>query len=218
MPLTEVPAETGEAERAKRLPVVDGAVVPAARTAGQILVTRVGLRIPEGLTYGGWERAGYRLAEVMNSSAWCVGDWIDHGERRYADRYQRAVELVGLEYKTVRNYVWTARRFPLARRRESLSFQHHAEVAGLPEDQQELWLDRAEALKWSRNKLRLGLRAARGEVTGQRGAEVALPRIATDRDRFLRWKAAAQQSTASLEQWIVDILDEAAAATLDETS
>ncbi|GAA0569300.1 hypothetical protein GCM10010172_62070 [Paractinoplanes ferrugineus] len=187
------------------------------RASSRILVTPVGLRIPAGLNYEGWERAGFQLAQVMNSSAWCIGDWIEHGERRYGDRYQRAVEMVGLEYKTVRNYAWTARRFTLDRRRESLSFQHHAEVARLPEEQQELWLNRAEDLRWSRNKLRLSLRAARGEAETP-AAEVALPRIAADRDRLLRWQAAAQRSSGSLEQWIVSILDEAAAAMLDETA
>ena len=191
---------------------------PPTRPENQILVTPIGLRIPHGLNYEAWQRAGYRLAQVMNSSAWCIGDWIDHGERQYTDRYQRAVEMVGLEYKTVRNYAWTARRFTHARRREMLSFQHHAEVAGLTEDQQEMWLDRAEMLKWSRNRLRLSLRAARNEVAGDHAAAVAIPRIAADRDRVLRWQAAAQRSRESFEQWIVDILDEAAAASLDESA
>jgi hypothetical protein len=191
---------------------------PPTPPANQILVTPIGLRIPNGLTYEGWQRAGYRLAQVMNSSAWCIGDWIDHGQRQYTDRYQRAVEMAGLEYKTVRNYAWTARRFPHTRRRETLSFQHHAEVAGLTEDQQETWLDRAETLKWSRNKLRLSLRAARNEVGADHAAAVAIPRIAADRDRVLRWQAAAQRSRESFEQWIVDILDEAAAAALDESA
>ncbi|WKU05357.1 LmbU family transcriptional regulator [Micromonospora sp. HUAS LYJ1] len=179
-------------------------------------MTPTGLRIPSGLDFEGWQRAGYRLAQVVNSSAWCIGDWIVHGQQRYTDRYQRAVEMVGLEYKTVRNYASTARRFPHARRREALSFQHHAEVAGLSEDQQEMWLDRAENLRWSRNKLRLSLRAARNEGGEDKAAAVAIPRIAADRDRVLRWQAAAQRSRESFEHWIVAMLDEAAAACLDE--
>ncbi len=31
---------------------------------------------------------------------------------------------------------WVARRFPVSRRRDTVSFQHHAEVAALPEPEQ----------------------------------------------------------------------------------
>ncbi|GGN49324.1 hypothetical protein FHR83_008761 [Actinoplanes campanulatus] len=184
----------------------------AALSNGRILVTQVGLRIPRGVTFAGWERAGWRLVEVLNSSVWCIGDWLEHGEREFTGRYRGAVETLGLEYQTVRNYAWVARRFPLARRRAALSFQHHAEVAGLPDEQQDRWLDQAEEGGWSRNELRRNLRATRNG--GARRLTAPLPRITTEEQR-LRWQAAAERTKADFEQWIVQSLDDAADAVLD---
>jgi hypothetical protein len=186
---------------------------PAQETR-QVMITRVGLRIPAGLSYEGWEHAGQRLADVMDSSAWCLGDWIVHGESQYADRYRRAVEAVGLEYQTIRNYAWVARRFEINRRRCTLSFQHHAEVARFSDEDQDLWLGRAETLKWSRNELRRNIRNARNAGEPPAG-KVQLPRIEADHTRLERWRSAAEQAHDSFERWVVASLDAAAAAALE---
>ena len=98
---------------------------------------------------------------IADSSAWCLGDWVVFGASRYSDRYLRAIEQAGLEYQTLRNYAWVARRFESSRRREALSFQHHAEVASLPEPEQDLWLQRADAAQWSKTELRRRISAER---------------------------------------------------------
>ncbi len=51
------------------------------------------------------------------------------GERRFGTRYRSAIEATDLDYQTLRNYAWVARNVDAGRRREELSFQHHAEVA-----------------------------------------------------------------------------------------
>jgi hypothetical protein len=188
-----------------------------AHRSGRVLVTRVGLVIPNGLPYDGWEQAGERIVGVMDSSAWCLGDWVVYGESQYADRYRTAVERMGLEYQTIRNYAWVARRFDKSRRRPALSFQHHAEVASLSAKEQEVWLTRAEHLGWSRNELRKKLRVARG--TGvQAEVRVLVPVIKAEPQRLARWRAAAARSDDELEDWIVLRLDAAAAATLAENN
>jgi len=190
------------------------ALESASDGMNQIMVTRVGLRVPGGLSFEMWERAGRRLAEVINSSAWCVGDWVEHGERKFTGRYRRVVEQVGLEYQTVRNYAWVARCFPIERRRFTLSFQHHAEVASLPSEEQDVWLDRAEKLGWSRNALRRALRAARSLSVAQQST-MPLPRIVAEQERLERWQSAAERSTGNFERWILESLDRAATAVLD---
>jgi len=52
---------------------------------------------------------------------------------------------------------YVAGRFEVPRRREALSFSHHAELAGLPAEEQDLWLDRAEASA-------LSVRSSRSEL------------------------------------------------------
>jgi len=56
-----------------------------------------------------------------------------------------------------------ARRFELERRRDNLSFAHHAEVAPLTQPEQDYWLRVAEEKGWSRNQLRREVRASLAE-------------------------------------------------------
>jgi hypothetical protein len=180
-----------------------------------VLVTRVGLRIPSELTYDGWEQAGRRIAEVMDSSAWCLGDWLLFGLARYKDRYRRACETVGLDYQTIRNYVWVARRFEIQRRRPRLSFQHHAEVAALPDSEQDHWLDQAQQGEWSKNELR---RRIRNTACGKSGSPsvAVMRRFSIQAEQIERWRTAAELSASSLESWIVSCLDAQAAAILEQ--
>jgi hypothetical protein len=63
--------------------------------------------------------------------------WLIHGENAYSGRYRDAIEQTSLDYQTLRNYAWVARSLPLSRRRDTLSFAHHAEVARPPECEQD---------------------------------------------------------------------------------
>ncbi|OXS33477.1 regulator [Streptomyces sp. XY006] len=131
---------------------------------GQATVGSSGMTFPQGLPERSWERIGSGLRELTNSSAWWLGDWLIYGETTYgARRYREAVERTGLDYQTLRNYAWVARRFEHHRRWDSLSFAHHAEVTSLPPDEQDHWLHEADRLKWSRNELRRALRAGPAE-------------------------------------------------------
>ena len=78
----------------------------------------------------------------------------------YEGRYREAVERTGLDYQTLRNYARIARRFEVSRRRETLSFGHHAELASLSEPEQDFWLRKAEQFSWSTSRLRREVRAS----------------------------------------------------------
>jgi hypothetical protein len=181
-------------------------------------MTRVGLRLPESLSFGEWEKAGSQIARVADSTAWCLGDWLAYGQARYVDRYQQAIVAVGLDYQTLRNYTWVAKRFDLSRRRAKLSFQHHAEVASLTTAEQDMWLDRAEEFGWSRNQLRINLQQSRAVATAGRAESaepaeptVGLPRLSVEQERIQMWRRAAEQANAKFENWIISALDQAAA-------
>lgn len=176
----------------------------------QILTTRTGLLLPEGLTFDAWQRAGVQISRVSDTFAWCLGDWLNFGRQRFADRYRRTVDAVGLDYQTLRNYASVSRRVPMARRRSKLSFQHHAEVAAMPELEQERWLTRAEENAWSRNQLRRQIRASR---LGGGGKELMTPpvlKMAIPPARMERWQQAAARSNSQFEVWVADALDRAA--------
>ncbi|WP_422771344.1 LmbU family transcriptional regulator [Plantactinospora sp. WMMC1484] len=177
---------------------------------GQILTTRVGLRFPSGITFEQWAEAGPKLSSLVDSFAWCLGDWLVYGQDRYEGRYAKTVERIGLDYQTLRNYAWVARKFESSRRRENLSFQHHAEVASLPPAEQDAWLDRAEGGGWSRNQLRRHVQEARGRGTSSQPTSSALPRVQVEKARLECWRLAAERASIDLTSWIVTALDEAA--------
>lgn len=179
------------------------------RPEDQILTTRVGLHFPDVLTFDRWQDAGRHIARIVDTSAWCLGDWLVYGQSHYSDRYRHAIDAVGLDYQTLRNYAWVARRYPAERRREGLSFQHHAEVAALPPEEQDRWLNRAAEEGWSKTELRKHVRSDR-----QRRNSPDLPTFLTlgriAPDRATQWMEAAAQSQRPLEQWVMQTLDFAA--------
>lgn len=189
----------------------------AAQRRAQVLTTRVGLQMPTGMAYDEWERAGRQLADVLDSSSWWLGDWLRYGKDHYTDRYQRGIREAGLSYQTLRNYAWVSRRFDLSRRRPTLSFQHHAELASMPVEQQEFWLDRAEEHRWTTKQLRNALRAARqGEQQPTVAPAEPNRHLAVPGSRFHHWHKAAQQLGVDFEQWVMTTLDSAAASALEE--
>src|SRR4051794_30841943 len=131
----------------------------------QPAVTRpatTGLQLGCETTFDEWAAMGRELGRLSSGCAWCIGDWVLHGERSYGKRYKMALEATNLDYQTLRNYAHVARRFEMYRRRDTLSFHHHAEVTGMASvAEQDLWLRRAETQGWSRNELRRQLAAHR---------------------------------------------------------
>jgi len=188
--------------------------VTGRRHGDQILTTKVGLRFPADVTFDSWQRAGVQISRVVDSFAWCLGDWLVYGQQRYTDRYRKAVDAIGLDYQTLRNYASVARRVELPRRRSTLSFQHHAEVAALPDTEQETWLGRAEEGGWSRNQLRQHLQAARHDRTTET-MTATLPKMVVHKEQMAKWRMAADRSSSEFENWVTTALDRAAAQELD---
>jgi hypothetical protein len=173
-----------------------GAAQPAA--ALSLIIPRTGLNLPHRLSFDRWLSIGKQLAVTTSSSAWCLGDWLIYGETSFTGRYRRAIEQTSLEYKTLRNYAWVARKFPQPRRRGTLSFGHHAEVAALPEPEQDFWLRKAEALNWSRNEMRHMVQASLKERNGrERGAGQAGPVSPELPEPAQEWELAGAAEPAS---------------------
>lgn len=96
-----------------------------------------------GLTYEEWLRHGSRLGLAGRSAAWWIGDWVRYGTARYGSKYAAASRVTGYDRQTLMNMVYVASRFEISRRRENLSWSHHAELAALDIEEQEHWLDRS---------------------------------------------------------------------------
>jgi hypothetical protein len=170
---------------------------------------RNGLWLPAQLTIEDWSEIGMQIATIGDSSAWWLGDWLVYGKKKYPDRYKQAISATALDYQTLRNYAWVCRQFPIPRRHPTLSFQHHAELASLTPDQQDEWLDKAEALGWSLHALRRQLKAGAVGRRKRKDGHLTLKLPATHIQQE-RWRLAATATGADIEKWIVMTLDDAA--------
>ena len=117
---------------------------------------------------GDWVTHGRRLGAVGRNASWWIGDWLRYGNAKYGERYVRASRITGYDTQTLMNMVYVASRFQRDRRRASLSWSHHAEVAALPEQEQEEWLTRAESDRLSVRCLREELRRERRAIEAPR--------------------------------------------------
>jgi hypothetical protein len=177
---------------------------------------RTSLNLPDSLPIGIWQRIGEQIFLIADSSAWWIGDWLVYGQETYPDRYRLVLERTGLHYQTLRNYAWVARRFIASRRRDALSFQHHAELAALAETEQDGWLGQAEQCGWSRNELRKRLRehrsAGRSRYDGDQDPPGMLEvlNIELHGARRDHWQTAASQADCHLADWVIQVADRAA--------
>jgi DNA modification methylase len=147
---------------------VDGVMVapaPARPDYGLRLpgvVTATSLELPEGLAFDEWEHIGAILDHVGGAWQWWYGDWYRYGERHYGEAHTQALGPDDPAYQTKANAAWVAASFcQLSRRRESLSFSHHAEVAALEPQAQEALLMEAERERWGVRELRQAARRMR---------------------------------------------------------
>jgi len=180
-----------------------------------VLTTRTGLQIPPGMKFEDWEQAGQRLAGILDSSSWWLGDWLVYGKDNYADRYQKGIRAAGLKYQTLRNYAWVSRRFDHSRRRAKLTFQHHAEVASLPVGDQEVWLERAENHNWTTKQLRGAIQDVRNGLSPTR-RQLAMSKLPVPENRLLWWHKAAETSGVDFDKWVLTALDRAAEQALTD--
>ena len=183
---------------------------PSRRALGEAgaRTNRTGLTISDQMPMSTWRKLGRRLSLVSDSSCWWLGDWLIYGQTHYPDRYRQALAETSLDYQTLRNYAWVARRFEPYRRRDRLSFQHHAEVASLDAQRQDELLTQAEEEAWSRNELRRRARGSR-EIACNTSPPSRIQLSVVD-DKVRRWKEAAQRADQDLTSWMVTILDVAA--------
>jgi hypothetical protein len=153
--------------------------VPAIRARGGL--TSKSWSPHAALTVADWVRLGQRLGALGRASGWWIGDWLRYGNARYGERYRAAARITGYDVQSLMNMAYVAGRFGVARRRENLSFSHHAEVASLPVEDQERWLDRASAAALSVRGLRSEVRQSRERSE----AKVTSERLVRKRDDLL---------------------------------
>jgi hypothetical protein len=129
-------------------------------------ITPTAYVIDGDVPFAEWVQHGRRLGVIGRSAGWWIGDWLSYGNTRYGDRYSRASRITGYDAQTLMNMVYVTSRFEPSRRHPGLSWSHHAEVAALPQEEQDRWLARAETD-------RLSVRCLREEIRRERRAIAA---------------------------------------------
>lgn len=183
-------------------------IAPTARKLGRkAVVTPSGLELAEGLAFETWIEIGRNILDAQNTSRWWLADWLFYGETEYGRKYVEALEFTGLAYQTLRNLNAIAGAFDLSRRRDKLSLGHHAEVASLEPDEQDLWLDRAEAEEWSRSELREALGDDQRELPSPTTVTMRRLTFQAPEERASRWEQAAEQAGLAFDEWAACALD-----------
>ncbi|MCM6778717.1 LmbU family transcriptional regulator [Nocardia sp. CDC159] len=113
-----------------------------------------------------WLRHGEQLGTIGRAAAWWIGDWVNYGNVKFGEKYSRAARITGYDVQSLMNMAYVASRFEQRRRRERLSWSHHAEVAALEVHDQDRWLRHAEDSQLSVRGLRELLRAERRRLSG----------------------------------------------------
>lgn len=113
-----------------------------------------------------WVRVGQRLGKMTRCSQWWLGDWIRYGTTRWGEKYKEAARITGYDVKTLRNIAYVAEHVEVSRRRDNLTWSHHAEICALEPEQQDKWLNLAASQRMSVADLRIELRAAQRAEDG----------------------------------------------------
>lgn len=104
---------------------------------------------PNGLEVDGipsfedWMRCGDFIRNAQGAVHFWIGDWLNYGERVYGEVYAQAMDETHYKYQTLANDKWVSKSIPPSRRRETLTWSHHAEVADLMPEDQDILLTRA---------------------------------------------------------------------------
>lgn len=123
------------------------------------------LIIHDDITIDEWKELGRGLKQIEGSVQFWIGDWARFGEKRgftgkYTDPkvYDELEEITGLDRKTLYGYKGISESIESSLRRDDLSFSHHKEVASLPKEKQEKFLQLASEKDLSVRELREEIR------------------------------------------------------------
>lgn len=170
-------------------------------------ITSTGIQFNHELSFEEWDALGQKLGEVGKSIGFIIGDWINYGESRYGEKYEKALARTGMAYNTLANFAYVARKVQSSLRNENLDWYQHYAVAKLKtDDEKSYWLEMADkhdlSVRRLRKSINFGRLATPEEVQGDpadRGYVTYLALL----NRIRRWWARETQK-APVEEWDED--------------
>jgi len=126
-------------------------------------------------TFEEWMECGGFIRKATGAVHLWLGDWLNYGEQNYGEMYAQAIEETGYDYGTLANDKYVSSKVEISRRRENLSFDHHAEVANLDPQSQEELLDKAEKENIKRRDFRKLVKDHKKKKEALASGKVELP-------------------------------------------
>lgn len=163
--------------------------------------TPTGLIFREDTPFEVWGRLTARLIVAHKRLEFAIADAINFG-RGYGERYAAWVHDSQLAPQTLHNIALVGRQVEPSRRREDISFSHHAEVASLPPKMQDTLLDLAAENGWKREEIRDAARQARAQIKAAERALLPTPTITDPDVRIL----VGDARSLNLESETVDLV------------
>ncbi len=105
-----------------------------------------------------------------------VGDWLLHVHQHFPAAYKGAAERTGFDSRTLRQAKWVCKAVPPERRRASLTFAHHQEVASLEPHLQKKWLKSAEKENATKAQLRAWIKHGK-VITAKEADKIAKEKL-----------------------------------------
>lgn len=127
------------------------------RAGASVTLTSLQLSDPD-VSYETLEELLAFAGTVHKASSWWIGDTLNQIEGRYGDKVYQAASSLDLAEQTLMNMMSVCKNVPRSRRRETLKFSHHAEVAALEPEAQSMWLQAAEDNAWTKVELRKAIK------------------------------------------------------------
>lgn len=153
--------------------------------AGQIRLTKVGAVLADDLPFEDYLKLGEKLTVVGEAWQWWWGDYLNQGEQKYGETYAQAVNESGYATGTLMNAASVCGRIEISRRREILSFGHHAAVAYIEDAAvQDRLLEAAGEGGWSVTALREAVREYHRDLNGKPKKEKKAAPPAERRDEY----------------------------------
>jgi site-specific DNA-methyltransferase (adenine-specific) len=169
----------------------------------------ISLVIKPGLSFEHWRRLGDALRRTDRGLQFWIGDYFAYGATYGEASSQAANDWTGYEPHTLWNLTNVSEKVKSSRRREDLSWSHHAEVAGLTPSEQAEWLEKAAPIKEG-DKPRLAVHVLRAEIkqaARRLQNQAAIAALPSDRCRLINCRiedAAAHVEANSIDVIITD--------------
>jgi len=134
-----------------------------ALTVGKFIATPVGLQLSGIPSMEEWLEFAELLRRVEGSVQWLIGDSLTQCEFQYGETSSQMTALwPEYQYHTLLQLRRICENVNYCRRRQNLSVEHHKEIAALPSEEQEYWLEQADDpdpdKRWAVKKLRLEIK------------------------------------------------------------